>query len=116
MYDVNVKVYKYLPADPPSISNVMSSSKSSYIGQEVTFTCAADGNPLPFYSWKTPDNQTLTGSTLVVKLQSSREFGVYACITNNVHGKSTRNITLQQLCKYPVSCNFFILFKQAAAY
>ena len=90
----------YLFADLPSIVKVISSNKSSYIGQEVTFTCSANGDPLPVYSWKTPDNHTSTGHTLVVRLQSSRQFGVYSCITSNVHGNSSGNITLRQLCKY----------------
>ena len=91
----------YLTADPPSISEVTSSSKSSYIGQVVTFTCNTDGNPEPVYSWKTPDNRVSSGNnTLVVVLHSSRQFGMYTCITSNAHGHTARNITLQQLGEY----------------
>lgn len=88
-------------ADPPSVSKLTLSRESSYIGQMVTFTCTADGDPAPEYSWKTPDNRTSFGnSTLVVLLYSAHQFGVYTCIINNTHGQTTRNVTLQQLCKY----------------
>ena len=66
----------------------------------VIFKCAGSGNPEPFYSWKTPDNRTLTGNnTLVVLLRDSRQFDVYTCITSNLVGFASRNITLKQLRK-----------------
>ena len=87
-------------ADPPSVPKLTSSHERSYIGETVTFTCTADADPAPEYSWKTPDNRTLIGNgTLVVVLYNSLQFGVYTCVISNTHGQTTRNITLQQLCK-----------------
>lgn len=87
----------YFTTDPAIVSNI-SSNFTSYVGKRVTLKCNGDGNPPPEYSWKTPDNQTITGnSTLVLSLHSSQQFGVYSCTVINVHGKDDRDVTLRQL-------------------
>ncbi|XP_066024581.1 neural cell adhesion molecule 1 isoform X2 [Pocillopora verrucosa] len=73
---------------PPTIQNVTTSAKKSWIGQTVTLKCLSDGVPTPTLSWYKPkgsgiNNVTARESKVQVPLKSDQDFGHYKCIAAN---------------------------------
>ncbi|KAK1153755.1 intercellular adhesion molecule 5-like isoform X1 [Acipenser oxyrinchus oxyrinchus] len=70
-------------------------------GDSVVFNCTADGIPAPTYTWKHPeaDNVKITTkdsvSTVTITGASSSNHGVYECHAWNLHGNSTRKVTVE---------------------
>ena len=70
--------------------------------ESVTFTCEADGEPIPSFQWEkvgtgniisdgtkyTIDNSTPGRSTLTVNDAEPSDVGNYTCTATNVHGSS----------------------------
>ena len=59
-------------------------------GETVSFTCEADGSPLPTFSWKFEgahfagdDQRIINGGTLVITSASLEHSGVYTCVASN---------------------------------
>ncbi|CAH3158610.1 unnamed protein product, partial [Pocillopora meandrina] len=78
----------YLFSDPPTIQNVTTSSKKSWIGQTVTLKCLSDGVPTPTLSWYKPEGSEINRVTarenkVQVPLRGDQDFGHYKCIAAN---------------------------------
>uniref|UniRef100_A0A4W6FWH7 Ig-like domain-containing protein n=1 Tax=Lates calcarifer TaxID=8187 RepID=A0A4W6FWH7_LATCA len=69
-------------------------------GQNVTFTCKAEGNPVPRVSWNytsAPNVIKATGGSqesIVVTGATSTNAGVYICVATNKVGSVSRSFTL----------------------
>nr|XP_058958257.1 neogenin-like isoform X1 [Pocillopora verrucosa] len=73
---------------PPTIQNVTTSSKKSWIGQTVTLKCLSDGVPTPTLSWYKPEGSEINRVTarenkVQVPLRGDQDFGHYKCIAAN---------------------------------
>ncbi|XP_066024479.1 uncharacterized protein [Pocillopora verrucosa] len=73
---------------PPTIQNVTTSSKKSWIGQTVTLKCLSDGVPTPTLSWYKPEGSEINRVTarenkVQVPLRGDQDFGHYKCIAVN---------------------------------
>ena len=80
----------YLFLDPPTIQNVTTSSKKSWIGQTVTLKCLSDGVPTPTLSWYKPEGSEINRvrareNKVQVPLRGDQDFGHYKCIAANGH-------------------------------
>ena len=78
----------HLFLDPPTIQNVTTSSKKSWIGQTVTLKCLSDGVPTPTLSWYKPEGSEINRVTarenkVQVPLRGDQDFGHYKCIAAN---------------------------------
>ena len=74
--------------DPPTIQNVTTSSKKSWIGQTVTLKCLSDGVPTPTLSWYKPEGSEINRvrareNKVQVPLRGDQDFGHYKCIASN---------------------------------
>ena len=84
----------------------------AFVGSTATFTCAAEGNPVPTFQWRygestLADNDkyditatTSTLSTLTVLDISLSDDGNYTCNVANDHGNDSASANLQVLCKW----------------
>ncbi|CAH3158669.1 unnamed protein product [Pocillopora meandrina] len=73
---------------PPTIRNLTTSSKKSWIGQAVTLKCLSDGVPTPTLSWYKPEGSEINRVTakeneVKVPLRGDQDFGHYKCIAAN---------------------------------
>ncbi|XP_066024500.1 uncharacterized protein [Pocillopora verrucosa] len=73
---------------PPTIRNVTTSSKKSWIGQTVTLKCLSDGVPSPTLSWYKPEGSEINRvrareNKVQVPLRGDQDFGHYKCIAAN---------------------------------
>ncbi|KAK6468929.1 titin-like, partial [Huso huso] len=90
----------------PSVINPAEESVSVLKGDSVVFNCTADGIPAPTYRWKHPeaDNVKITTkdsvSTVTITGASSSNHGVYECQAWNIHGNSTRKVTVEVTGNY----------------
>ena len=85
-YLLNCLLHLYLFLDPPTIRNVTTSSKKSWIGQTVTLKCLSDGVPTPTLSWYKPEGSEINNVTATeneVPLRGDQDFGHYKCIAAN---------------------------------
>ena len=87
-YLFNCLLHFYLFSDPPTIQNVSTSSKKSWIGQTVTLKCLSDGVPTPTLSWYKPEGSEINRvrareNKVQVPLISDQDFGHYKCIAAN---------------------------------
>ena len=87
-YLFNFSLHFYLFSDPPTIQNVSTSSKKSWIGQTVTLKCLSDGVPTPTLSWYKPEGSEINRVTarenkVQVPLRGDQDFGHYKCIAAN---------------------------------
>ena len=87
-YLFNCLLYWHLFLDPPTIRNVTTSSKKSWIGQTVTLKCLSDGVPTPTLSWYKPEGSEINRVTarenkVQVPLRGDQDFGHYKCIAAN---------------------------------
>ena len=78
----------YLFLDQPTIQNVTTSSKKSWIGQKVTLKCLSDGVPTPTLYWHKPEGSEINRvrareSEVQVPLKADQDFGDYKCIAAN---------------------------------
>ncbi|GAA6218128.1 immunoglobulin superfamily member 10-like [Lates japonicus] len=70
------------------------------LGQNVTFVCRAEGNPVPRVSWNytsAPNVIKATGGSqesIVVTRATSTNAGVYICVATNKIGSVSRSVTL----------------------
>ncbi|XP_041099587.1 intercellular adhesion molecule 1-like [Polyodon spathula] len=84
----------------PSVINPAEESVPVVKGDSVVFNCTAEAIPSPTYTWKHPeaDNVNTTTrdnvSTLTITGVSSSNEGVYECHAWNIHGNSTRKVTV----------------------
>ena len=91
--------------DSPTIQNVSTSSKKSWIGQTVTLKCRSDGVPTPTLSWYKPEgsevnNVTATENEVQVPLRGDRDFGHYKCIAaNGLTPSDEKSIMINQISK-----------------
>ena len=81
-------MHLYLFLDPPTIKNVTTSSKKSWIGQTVTLKCLSDGVPTPTLSWYEPKGSEIKRvrareNKVQVPLRDDQDFGHYKCIAAN---------------------------------
>ena len=88
IYLFNFLLHWYLLLDPPTIQNVTTSSKKSWIGQTVTLKCLSDGVPTPTLSWYKPNGSEINRVTArenkeQVPLRGDQDFGHYKCIAAN---------------------------------
>ncbi|MGH0162102.1 UNVERIFIED_CONTAM: hypothetical protein FKN15_058620 [Acipenser sinensis] len=87
--------------DEPSVINPAVESVLVLNGDSVVFNCTADGIPAPTYTWKHPeaDNVKITTkdsvSTVTITGASPNNNGVYECQAWNIHGNSTRKVTVE---------------------
>ena len=102
----------YLFLDPPTIQNVITSSKKSWIGQIVTLKCLTDGVPTPTLSWYKPEGSQIKRvrarqSKIQVPLRGDQDFGHYKCIAANGQIPSHEKlITINQISKWKRSLYF----------
>ena len=95
----------YLFLDPPTIQNVTTSSKKSWIGQTVTLKCLSDGVPTPTLSWYKPEGSEINRvrareNKVQVPLRGDQDFGHYKCIAANGLIPSDENlIKINQISK-----------------
>ena len=95
----------YLFLDPPTIQNVTTSSKKSWIGQTVTLKCLSDGVPTPTLSWYKPEGSEINRVTarenkVQVPLRGDQDFGHYKCIaTNGLFPSYKKLIEITQISK-----------------
>ena len=87
-YLFNCLLHWYLLLDPPTIQNVTTSSKKSWIGQTVTLKCLSDGVPTPTLSWYKPEGSEINRvrareNKVQVPLRGDQDFGHYKCIAAN---------------------------------
>ena len=78
----------FLFLDPPTIQNLTTSSKKSWIGQTVTLKCLSDGIPTPTLSWYKPEGSEINRvrareNKVQVPLRGDQDFGHYKCIAAN---------------------------------
>ena len=91
--------------DSPTIQNVSTSSKKSWIGQTVTLKCRSDGVPTPTLSWYKPEgsevnNVTATENEVQVPLRGDQYFGHYKCIAaNGLTPSDEKSIMINQISK-----------------
>ena len=91
--------------DSPTIQNVSTSSKKSWIGQKVTLKCRSDGVPTPTLSWYKPEgsevnNVTATENEVQVPLRGDQDFGHYKCIAaNGLTPSDEKSIMINQISK-----------------
>ena len=96
----------YLFLDPPTIQNVTTSSKKSWIGQTVTLKCLSDGVPTPTLSWYKPEGSEINRvrareNKVQVPLRGDQDFGHYKCIAANGLIPSDENlIKINQISKF----------------
>ena len=95
----------YLLIDPPTIQNVTTSSKKSWIGQTVTLKCLSDGVPTPTLSWHKPEGSEINRVTaretqVQMLLRSDQDFGHYKCIAaNGLTPSDEKLININQISK-----------------
>ncbi|MGH0155186.1 UNVERIFIED_CONTAM: hypothetical protein FKN15_035112 [Acipenser sinensis] len=95
--ELNGKMITY----EPSVINPAEESVPVLKGGSVVFNCTADGIPAPTYTWKHPeaDNVKITTkdsvSTVTITGASPNNNGVYECQAWNIHGNSTRKVTVE---------------------
>ncbi|CAH3158925.1 unnamed protein product, partial [Pocillopora meandrina] len=73
---------------PPTIQNVTTSSKKSWIGQTVSLKCLSDGVPTPTLYWYKPEGSEINRVTarenkVQVPFRGDQDFGHYKCIAAN---------------------------------
>ena len=91
--------------DAPTIIRVTTSKSESWIGQNITLKCKADGFPTPTLTWKNPDGVNLKKVTALqdtvnVTLETDKEFGNYTCMATNDVGGNSHTVEVKQLSKY----------------
>ena len=90
---------------PPTIQNVTTSSKKSWIGQTMTLKCLSDGVPTPTLSWYKPEGSEINRVTarenkVQVPLRGDQDFGHYKCIAaNGLIPSDEKLITINQISK-----------------
>ena len=87
-YLFNCLLHFHLFLDPPTIQNITTSSKKSWIGQTVTLKCLSDGVPTPTLSWYKPEGSEINRvrareNKVQVPLRGDQDFGHYKCIAAN---------------------------------
>ena len=98
-------MYLYSFLDPPTIQNVTTSSKKSWIGQTVTLKCLSDGVPTPTLSWYKPEGSEINRVTarenkVQVPLRGGRDFGPYKCTAaNGLPPSDEKLIKINQISK-----------------
>ena len=98
-------MYLYSFLDPPTIQNVTTSSKKSWIGQTVTLKCLSDGVPTPTLSWYKLEgsginNVTARENEVQVPLRGDQDFGHYKCIAaNGLPPSDEKLIKINQISK-----------------
>ena len=101
----NCLLHWYLFLDPPTIQNVTTSSKKSWIGQTVTLKCLSDGVPTPTLYWYKPEgseinNVTARENKVQVQLRGDQDFGHYKCIAaNGLPPSDEKLIKINQISK-----------------
>ena len=104
----------YLFLDPPTIQNVTTSSKKSWIGQTVTLKCLSDGVPTPTLSWYKPEGSEINRvrareNKVQVPLRCDQDFGHYKCIAaNGLIPSDEKLIKISQISKSMRSVYFYL--------
>jgi hypothetical protein len=80
---------------PPEITSAPQ-SVNAYLGQIVTFTVQATGNPTPTFVWKYNNNPIggETGSQLIRTLSDTNQSGIYTVVLSNPAGSTNASATL----------------------
>ena len=52
-------------------------------GKPATFSCTADGNPTPAYTWLKDGKLVSSSPTFFIRNVSYADAGTYACVANN---------------------------------
>ena len=52
-------------------------------GKSATFTCTADGNPTPTYTWLKEGKPVASKQMFSIGMVSYASAGVYVCVANN---------------------------------
>ena len=113
-YLFNCLLHWHLFLDPPTIRNVTTSSKKSWIGQKVTLKCLSDGVPTPTLSWYKPEgseinNVTARENEVQVPLRGDQDFGHYKCIAaNGLIPSDEKLIKISQISKSMRSVYFYM--------
>ncbi|XP_070842970.1 leucine-rich repeat and fibronectin type-III domain-containing protein 2 isoform X1 [Chaetodon trifascialis] len=70
-------------------------------GQTATLRCEATGDPSPAIHWISPDDRLLdntsrtaaySNGTLSITITTSKDYGTFTCVANNVAGESTASV------------------------
>ena len=113
-YLFNYFLHWHLFLDPPTIRNVTTSSKKSWIGQTVTLKCLSDGVPTPTLSWYKPEgseinNVTATENEVQVPFRDDQDFGHYKCTAaNGLIPSDEKLIKISQISKSMRSVYFYL--------
>ena len=90
--------------EPPTISNGSNRTKDVEEGDDVPLDCDADGDPIPFVTWK-KDGKILLHSNTTTSIQITdielRDAGTYVCTARNRAGSVSQSIHVRVVrCKY----------------
>jgi PKD repeat protein len=91
--------FQQLALSAPAITT-QPQSQSKYVGQSVTFTVVATGNPVPTYQWR-KGGVNITGATTASYTIASialGDAGTYDVVATNSQGSATSNGAVLTLC------------------
>ena len=106
--------------DQPILTKPPRATTNRLTGESVSFTCEADGGPLPTFSWTFQgasfagdDQRIVNGGTLNIPSVSLEHSGVYSCVASNGVGapaSASATLNVRQSSMFSKKCTFMILF------
>ena len=89
--------------DATTIMDVIPLTTQSWIGQNVTLKCVADGVPTPTITWKKPSGVeirkiTSTENSVDEVMENDQDFGQYTCeATNGIGAVVAERVQVKQI-------------------
>ena len=79
----------------------------------MKLTCAADGAPTPFLSWKNTSGKVIkkvrdVENIVHVQMTSDQDFGNYTCEATNDVNTDTSTVQVQQISKWNIYCSLVV--------
>ncbi|XP_060755341.1 hemicentin-1-like isoform X2 [Neoarius graeffei] len=92
---INITVHYRPVITPQFLSEVL-----SVLGENLTLSCQADGNPSPVYSWTLSNGTKISNSSSInIRSVHEEDQGWYTCTTSNYLGHDTRIVILTVIQK-----------------
>ncbi|XP_066913990.1 hemicentin-1-like [Clytia hemisphaerica] len=70
-------------------------------GDSVILNCSALANPIPSYTWVSPDGTNNNGDSLAINSAATSDSGLYNCSATNSEGTSLDHFTVQLIVAIP---------------